>query len=118
MNNPATKCYLHMTHPFLFFSLLLYSSQPVKGQATVAVDSQHKKIILFTPDTFSHKFSLHVKPVLFINSGDTVQTETIDATGRDKKGIKRQTGGNPLTGPFYITNSKAGDVLKIILTRV
>jgi len=32
--------------------------------------------------------------------------------------VKRQGGGNPLTGPFYIINSKAGDVLKITLTKV
>jgi acetamidase/formamidase len=73
---------------------------------------------VFTPNTFSNSFSLNVNPVLQINTGDTVQTETIDALGRDKNGVKRQRGGNPLTGPFYIANSKEGDVLKITLTRV
>jgi acetamidase/formamidase len=73
---------------------------------------------VFTPSTFSNSFSLNVNPVLQINTGDTVQTETIDALGRDKNGVKRQRGGNPLTGPFYIANSKEGDVLKITLTRV
>jgi acetamidase/formamidase len=73
---------------------------------------------VFTPNTFSNSFSLNVNPVLQINTGDTVQTETIDALGHDKNGVKRQRGGNPLTGPFYIANSKEGDVLKITLTRV
>jgi acetamidase/formamidase len=47
-----------------------------------------------------------------------VWTETIDAAGFDKDGIKRQKGGNPLTGPFYIENSFPGDVLAVTLTKV
>lgn len=74
--------------------------------------------IEFRPSSFYNKFSLNISPVLRINSGDTVSTETIDALGYDKSGIKRQRGGNPLTGPFYIENSKAGDVLKISLVKV
>jgi len=75
-----------MTYRFLFFSLFLYLSQSIKGQTPSTTDSLYKKVRVFTPNTFSNKFSLHVDPVLYINSGDTVQTETIDAFGRDKKG--------------------------------
>jgi len=43
-----------------------------------------------------------VPPVVTVRQGDTVNTETIDAMGFDKNGVKRQKGGNPLTAPFYI----------------
>ena len=45
-------------------------------------------------------------------------TETIDAFGRDKNGVKRQGGGNPLTGPFFIEGAMPGDVLEINLHKV
>ncbi|MES1215514.1 MAG: acetamidase/formamidase family protein [Bacteroidota bacterium] len=76
------------------------------------------KFIRFVPDTFFHSFSANISPVLTVHPGDTVQTETIDASGRDKNGIKRTYGGNPLTGPFYIEGSKPGDVLAITLINV
>ncbi len=72
----------------------------------------------FTPSSFSNLFSLNREPVLRIHSGDTIYTETIDAAGYDKNGVKRQKGGNPLTGPFYIENSQPGDVLAITITKL
>lgn len=75
-------------------------------------------VIDYIPTSFSNKFSLNTIPVLHLHSGDTVRTETIDATGRDKAGVKRQKGGNPLTGPFYIDNSNPGDVLQIRLIKI
>jgi acetamidase/formamidase len=108
-----------MTYRVLFLSLFLFFKQSINGQTSVNSNNLYKpKHLVFTPSTFSNSFSLNVNPVLQINTGDTVQTETIDALGRDKNGVKRQRGGNPLTGPFYIANSKEGDVLKITLTRV
>ena len=80
-------------------------------------NAQHK-FIQFTPDTFSNLFSLNRTPVLTINPGDTVSTETIDAMGYDKKGVKRQKGGNPLTGPFIINTAQAGDIIAVTLTKV
>jgi acetamidase/formamidase len=107
-----------MKYSYLIFCFLL--SQFVNGQNTAfSSDSLNKpKLINFTPTSFSNKFSLNITPVLRIHSGDTVRTETIDAFGLDKNGVKRQGGGNPLTGPFYIENSKAGDVLQINLTKI
>jgi amidase len=72
----------------------------------------------FTPTTFSNKFSLNVDPVLRIKAGDTVSTETVDAMGRDKNGNRLAKGGNPLTGPFYIENANAGDVLVIHFNKI
>jgi amidase len=76
------------------------------------------RLIHFIPTSFSNNFTINREPVLTIASGDTVQTETIDAFGRDKDGIRRQGGGNPLTGPFYIKGVNPGDVLAITLTEV
>jgi len=75
-------------------------------------------LIHFEPASFSHSFTIHREPVLHIRAGDTVQTWTIDALGRDSNGIKREHGGNPLTGPFYIEDAMPGDVLAVTLDKV
>jgi len=115
---PHSKSY-HFMKPFLII-LWIASSCSLTGQNLISdQDSLSKsRFIQFTPVSFTNKFSLNYPPVLTINSGDTVSTETIDAMGYDKNGVKRQKGGNPLTGPFYIANSKPGDVLVITLTKV
>jgi amidase len=76
------------------------------------------KRIDFIPSSFSNQFSLHLQPVLKIRSGDTVSTQTLDASGVDKNGVKRQKAGNPLTGPFFIENAHAGDILAVTLTKL
>jgi len=83
-----------------------------------AAYSLHAQSINFTPTTFSNLFSLNVQPALKIKSGDSVNTETIDAAGYDKNNVKRQKGGNPLTGPFYIKDAFAGDVLAITIKKL
>jgi len=99
---------------------VLYQTQSISGQTTyLNSDSSYKpRVINFIPVSFSNQFSLNVAPALHIHSGDTIRTETIDALGRDKNGVKRQGGGNPLTGPFYIEDAKQGDVLQITLTKI
>jgi amidase len=72
----------------------------------------------FTPTTFYRQFSAANKPVLTISPGDTVHTTTVDAGGKDAKGITRVLGGNPETGPFYVETAAPGDTLVIHLTRV
>ncbi len=105
---------------YLFFILLPALSQTITGQGILKIDDSlnTNKFIHFAPSSFSNKFSLHVPPVLSIGAGDTVNTETIDALGFDKAGVKRQKSGNPLTGPFYIKNAFPGDVIAITLTKV
>jgi acetamidase/formamidase len=99
----------------LFFVLFLGSN----GQPVVSGHGPGKSTYVhFIPEKFSNLFTLNTEPALKIHSGDTVSTETIDAMGFDKNGVKRQKGGNPLTGPFYIENSQAGDVLQITLNTV
>jgi amidase len=72
----------------------------------------------FVPTTFYRRFSAEIKPVLTIAPGDTVHTTTVDAGGKDEKGVTRVLGGNPETGPFYVETAQPGDTLAVHLTRL
>ena len=72
----------------------------------------------FVPTIFYRQFSAANKPVLTIAPGDTVHTTTVDAAGKDEKGVTRVLGGNPETGPFYIETAAPGDTLAVHLTRL
>jgi amidase len=72
----------------------------------------------FVPTTFYRQFSAAIKPVLTIALGDTVHTTTVDAGGKDEKGVTRVLGGNPETGPFYVETAQPGDTLAVHLTRL
>jgi hypothetical protein len=72
---------------FFLVILFLHTTVLVKSQNTSST-SLH-----FTPTSFSNSFTLNREPVLKIRSGDTVSTETIDAGGFDKKGVRRQKTG-------------------------
>jgi amidase len=107
-----------MKWKLLFVVLLFLQCVQCQNTSSFPDNAGKTKHVLFTPLSFSNKFSLNIPVVLTIRSGDTVSTETIDALGYDKNGLRRNKGGNPLTGPFYIENAKAGDVLQITLTKV
>jgi len=94
---------------YFSFLMLFLLSQPLNSQ---------KKRISFIPVSFYRSFSPNNAPVLKINPGDTVATESIDALGFDKNGTKRSERGNPLTGPFYIENVLQGDVIAITLLKI
>src|SRR5262249_4611735 len=100
---------------YLKVVVFLLLSQCQQAQNSSSSDN---KLIHFTPTSFSNKFTLHADPVLRIRSGDTVSTETIDAGGFDKNLVKRQKGGNPLTGPFYVENAMPGDILAVTLAKI
>jgi amidase len=72
----------------------------------------------FTPTTFYRQFSAANKPVLTVSPGDTIRTTTVDAGGKDEKGVTRVLGGNPETGPFYVETASLGDTLVVHLTRL
>jgi amidase len=72
----------------------------------------------FEPTRFEHYFSDAIEPVLHIRPGDTVKSWSVDAGGTDPHGVRRTSGGNPLTGPFYIEGALPGDTLVIHLNRV
>jgi amidase len=70
------------------------------------------------PVRYYNTFS-HTNPVfLRINQGDIVVTKTVDSSGADESGQSRATGGNPLTGPFYIENAEPGDAILVHLRKV
>jgi amidase len=72
----------------------------------------------FEPTQFQHYFSAALAPALHISPGDTVKTWSVDAGGTDPKGVRRTSGGNPLTGPFYIDGAVPGDMLIVHLNRL
>jgi acetamidase/formamidase len=68
--------------------------------------------------TYHNTFS-HSHPVLQrVRAGDTVRTKTLDASGRDEKGVQRGRPSNPLTGPFYVEGAEPGDMLVVRFARV
>jgi amidase len=72
----------------------------------------------FTPTIYYRQISALNKPVLTINPGDTIHTTTVDAGGNDFNGVKRSLGGNPETGPFFVTGAMPGDVLVIHIEKL
>jgi amidase len=52
-------------------------------------------------------------PELTIASGDTVVTQTIDAAGFDREGIKQANGPNPMNGPIFVEGAEPGEALKV-----
>lgn len=73
---------------------------------------------VFEPAKFHRVFSGAIAPVLHINPGDTIKTTTVDAGGRDAKGVPHSLGGNPETGPFYVEGALPGDTLAIHFLRI
>ena len=72
----------------------------------------------FEPTQFHHFFSDAIEPALHINPGDTVKTWSVDAGGTDPRGVRRTSGGNPLTGPFYVEGAIPGDTLVVHFNRI
>ncbi len=72
----------------------------------------------FEPTEFHHFFADSIAPALHIQPGDTVRTWSVDAGGTDPKGVRRTSGGNPLTGPFYIEGAIPGDTLIVHFNRI
>jgi amidase len=72
----------------------------------------------FEPKEFYHFFSDAIEPALRIHPGDTVKTWSVDAGGTDSRGVRRTSGGNPLTGPFYVEGAIPGDTLVVHFTRI
>jgi amidase len=85
--------------------------QPAKNTAPATTHT-------FEPTQFQHHFSSSIEPVLHLNPGDTVKTWSVDAGGTDPKGVRRTSGGNPLTGPFYIDGALPGDTLAVHFNKI
>ena len=72
----------------------------------------------FEPAVFHRFFSGSIAPALHIHPGDTIRTTTVDAGGKDAKGVRRSMGGNPETGPFFVDGAMPGDTLAIRFLRI
>jgi amidase len=105
----------------------------IDGTATIAADkvdfkwearreppksAAPPKTHAFEPVQFQHFFSGALEPVLHVTPGDTVKTWSVDAGGTDPKGVRRTSGGNPLTGPFYVEGALPGDALVVHFNRI
>ena len=91
----------------------------LKWQAQRDLSTQvEPKSHTFEPTAFHHHFSSATTPALRINPGDTVKTWSVDAGGSDAKGVRITSGGNPLTGPFYVEGALPGDVLAVHFNRI
>lgn len=75
--------------------------------------------LTLSKETVIYNFSKSNKPVLTISTGDIVTIETIDAFGNQLKTEDDRLDAldwehvNPATGPIYVTEAVAGDMLKI-----
>lgn len=81
-------------------------------------DNGSPKTHTFEPTQFHHHFSSAIEPALHISPGDSVKTWAVDAGGVDSKGVRQTSGGNPLTGPFYIDGAVPGDMLVVHFNRI
>jgi len=86
-------------------------------------------MISYNPIKYYYTFGPH-EPALRLKSGDTIITTTLDSEGSDANGEKinpdmAQTStvtefyeANPLTGPFYVEDSKLGDTLALHIENI
>lgn len=88
-----------------------WSARKEKMEATSAFKA-------ISPSRFYREFSGRETPCARLNSGDTVSTFTIDASGSDQNSKKANWGGNPLTGPFYVENAIPGDMIALKFIRI
>jgi amidase len=58
------------------------------------------------------------EPCLRIGDGDTVVTDTIDASGLDANEVAVAPRPNPMTGPFFIEGAEPGDTLAVRIDRL
>lgn len=65
-----------------------------------------------------HNVLATVPAALSVAAGDTVITQTIDANGFDKDGVKRCSGPNPMDGPIFVTGAEPGDALQVEIVRM
>jgi len=60
----------------------------------------------------------NAEPCLRVADGDTVVTDTLDASGLDAREIVVSEPPNPVTGPFYVEGADPGDTLAVRIDRL
>ena len=58
------------------------------------------------------------EPCLRVADGDTIITDTLDASGLDADEAQLAPRPNPMTGPFYIEGAEPGDTLSVRIDRL
>lgn len=58
------------------------------------------------------------EPCLRVADGDTVVTDTLDASGRDASDNLVGSRPNPMTGPFFVEGAEPGDTLAVHINRL
>ena len=66
----------------------------------------------FVPTLWYNTLGSH-PPALTVESGDTIVTETLDAFGTDKDGLRRAGEPNPMNGPIAVAGAEPGDALLV-----
>lgn len=81
--------------------------------------SRGQRVTRFEPDRWYGSFGNH-PAALRVESGEVVDTTTLDSLGGDGVGAKRSSVGNPLTGPIHVEGCEPGDflVVSILALRV
>jgi acetamidase/formamidase len=98
--------------------IIMGAKASLTGKRPTARREGGPKTFTYEPDRYSPHFSSSVPPVLRLFPGDTVRTSTLDAYGRDGKGVFRSFLGNPQTGPFFVEGAMPGDTLAVRFNRI
>jgi acetamidase/formamidase len=80
---------------------------------STATSSTHR----FHPTRYFNAIGV-AEPVLRVADGDTVVTDTLDASGLDAREVAVGSRPNPMTGPFFIEGAEPGDTLAVRIDRL
>jgi acetamidase/formamidase len=58
------------------------------------------------------------EPCLRVADGDTVVTDTIDASGLDAREVTVASRPNPMTGPFFVEGAEPGDMIVVTFNTI
>ncbi len=71
----------------------------------------------FSPTTYHNTLGPHAA-VLWVESGDSITTDTVDARGFDQHRQLVAVRGNPMTGPFAVHGAEPGDALAVRIVEI
>ena len=98
---------MHLKPALLSSALLLCTATPLFSQTGSVVRYELKMNELKTVYG-------PLPPVMHVKPGDTIETTTVDADGKEAEAAGFKVNGpNPLTGPFYVDGAEPGDMLSV-----
>jgi len=104
---------LNLRHLTLASLLLILGTPACKQGSRVSAETHQ-----VAPTSYYRTFSRSHPVLKRVKPGDIVVTKTLDAGGQDEKDVRRSEPSNPLTGPFYVEGTEAGDALVIRFLKV